>query len=493
MTRLDELSRQLTEAEAERITREAKYRIALSGDPALVQSISTDPTLPALQQERASLQNQLAVAQTTYGSAYPRVVELKAQLAQTQKSIERTVDQIRERYKNEFAAAQNEENSLRGSLDEQKQTAYRLSENFSQYNILKDDVESGRSLYEDLLSKLQEAGIAASLRSTNVEIIDAAVRPIKPVEPEIPFAMMFALFCGVVIGIGLVFLYDRIDQRVSTTEEVEWISRLPLFGVIPSMGSRGRTREPGPESAGSLALMSVRRPQAQFSEAFRSLRTAILLGAAGAPPRIIVITGSISGEGKSTISANCAAVLSHSDQRILLVDADMRRGKLHEALGLGARVGLSECLAGVSDWRMAVQSVPDAPHLDFLSRGARPPSPADLLSSRQMEHLIEEWSREYDHIVFDTPPALIVTDALLLCRFADVVIAVARHRFSNRHALRRSSELILKSSRGVVGVVVNALDLTGTYYGYKYGYYGPSDSSNEAYYEEGTPAEHTKA
>jgi capsular exopolysaccharide synthesis family protein len=492
MTRLDELSRQLTEAEADRITREAKYRIALSGDPALVQSISTDPTLPALEQERASLQNQLAEAQTTYGSAYPRVVEIKAQLAQTQKSIERTMDQIRERYKNEFGAAQNEENSLRRSLDEQKQAAYRLSENFSQYNILKDDVESGRSLYEDLLSKLQEAGIAASLRSTNVEIIDAAVRPIKPVEPEIPFVMLFALFCGVVIGIGLVFLYDRIDQRVSSIEEVEWISRLPLFGVIPSMGSRGRMREPGPESASSLALMSVRRPQAQFSEAFRSLRTAILLGAAGAPPRIIVITGSISGEGKSTISANCAAVLSHSDQRILLIDADMRRGKLHEALGLGARVGLSECLAGASDWRTAVRSVPDAPHLDFLSRGARPPSPADLLSSRQMEHLIEEWSREYDHIVFDTPPALIVTDALLLCRFADVVITVARHRFSNRHALRRSSELILKSSRGVVGLVVNALDLTGTYYGYKYGYYGPADASNEAYYEEGTPAEHTK-
>jgi capsular exopolysaccharide synthesis family protein len=493
MTRLDELSRQLTEAEADRITKEAKYHIALSGDPALVQTVSTDPTLPALQQERASLQNQLADAQTTYGSAYPRVVQLKAQLAETQNSIEHTVDQIRERYKNDFGAAQNEENSLRQSLDEQKQAAYKLSENFSQYNILKDDVESGRSLYEDLLSKLQEAGIAASLRSTNVEIIDAAVRPIKPVEPEIPFTMLFSLFCGVVIGIGLVFLYDRIDQRISTTEEVEWISRLPLFGVIPSMGARGRMREPGAESAGSLALISVRRPQAQFSEAFRSLRTAILLATAGAPPRIIVITGSISGEGKSTISANCAAVLSHSDQRILLVDADMRRGKLHEALGVDARVGLSECLAGVSDWRLAVRRVPDAPHLDFLSRGARPPSPADLLSSRQMEHLIEEWSREYDHIVFDTPPALIVTDALLLCRFADVVITVARHRFSNRHALRRSSELILKSSRGVVGLVVNALDLTGTYYGYMYGYYGPADSSSEAYYEEGTPAEQTKA
>lgn len=492
MARLDDLSRQLTEAEADRITKEAKYRIALSGDPALVQSIATDTTLPALQQERASLQNQLAAAQTLYGSAYPRVLDLKAQLAQTGKSIEHTLAQIRERYKNDFEAAQNTENSLRESLDKQKQTAYQLSENFSQYNILKDDVESGRSLYEDLLRKLQEAGIAASLRSTNVEIIDAATRPIKPVEPRIVFAMLLSVFCGIAVGIGLVFLYDRVDQRVSSTEEVEWISRMPLFGVIPSMSVRGRTRNLSTAAPGQLALMSIRRPQAQFSEAFRALRTTILLGSAGSPPRTIVVTGSAPNEGKSTVSANTAAVLSHSGQRILLVDGDLRRGKLDQVLGVNATIGFSECLAGVADWRTVVQNVPGAPHLDFLSHGARPPSPADLLSSRQMERLIEQWLGQYDHIVFDTPPALMVTDALILCRFADAVISVVRHRFTNRHALRRSSEMIAKSSRGIVGVVVNALDMTGGYYGYKYGYYGPGGSAYDAYYEDSstkTPAQ----
>lgn len=487
MARLDDLSRQLTDAEADRITKEARYRIAQSGDPTLVQSIATDTTLPALEEERASLQNQLADAQTIYGSDYPRVVQLKAQLAQTQKSIGRTIDDIRARYKNEFEEAENTEQSLRAALDQQKQIAYQMSENFSQYGILKDDVESGRTLYQDLLRKLQEAGIVASLRSTNVEIIDAASRPIKPVEPQVVFVMIFAFFCGVVIGIGLVFLYDRVDQRLSTAEEAEWITRMPLFGVIPAINnrSRSRTRIASAHTPGCLALMSANRPTAQFSESFRALRTAIMLASAGSPPRVIVITGSAPGEGKSTISANCAVVLAHSAERILLVDADMRRGKLDESLGLPAAEGLSECLAGVADWRKAVRAIPESPHLDFLSHGARPPSPADLLGSRQMQELITEWSHEYDHIVIDTPPALVVTDALMLCRFADVVITVARHHHSNRHALRRASELVMKSNPPIMGVVVNALDVSESYYGYKYSY-GGADPACDAYYGRAT-------
>ncbi len=481
MARLDDLSRQLTDAEADRITKEAKYRIAQSGDPALVQSISTDTTLPALEEERASLQNQLADAQTTYGSAYPQVVELKAQLEKTQESIEKTISNIRARYKNEFEEAQNTEQSLRAALDQQKQVAYQMTDNFSQYNILKDDVESGRTLYEDLLRKLEEAGIVASLRSTNVEIIDSALRPIKPVEPQIPFVMAFSLCGGVVIGIGLVFLYDRIDQRVSSADEAEWISCMPLLGVIPAIKSRARSRKAPVENSASLALLSARRPTAQFSESFRALRTAIMLASAGSPPRVIVVTGSMPGEGKSTIGANCAVVLAQSAQRILLVDADMRRGRLEEAFGLPAAKGLSECLAGVTFWRETVRNLPEAPGLDFLSHGARPPSPADLLGSRQMEQLIEEWSQQYDHIVIDTPPALVVTDALVLCRQANMVITVTRHQHSNRNALRRTCELVMKANAPITGIVFNALDASESYYGYKYG--SGYDSGYDAYYD----------
>lgn len=494
ISRLDQLSRQLTVAEADRITREAKYQIANSGDPALVQSIVSDPTLPALQQERAGLQNQLAEATTLYGPNYPRVLSLKAQLEQTQRSLDRTLDGIRLRFQNEYVASKKTEDSLRSELDQQKQEAYKQSESFNQYGILKEEVESGRALYQDLLQKLQEAGILAGLKSTNVDIIDPAVRPIRPVEPQVAVVMLFSLFAGSMAGIALVLLHNRLDQRVSTVDEVESISKLPMFGVIPLLTDSRKTGRQSDELLSSgraqTALMSVLRPKAQFSEAFRSLRTALLLGTAGAPPKVIVVTGSIPGEGKTTVSSNCAAVLAQSGKRVLLVEADLRRGRLAQAMNLTLNgPGLSECLAGAAKWREVVQAVPDALGLDFLSRGAVPPSPADLLGSPVMISLIREWSEEYDHIVIDTPPALLVTDALVLGQYSDAMIVVARHHFSNRHAIRRTSDLVEKASPKIAGIVFNAFDpRAGLYgYGYEYGYgysYGSQGSAHEAYFDE---------
>lgn len=493
ISRLDQLSRQLTIAQADRITREAKYQIASTGDPALVQSIVADPTLPALQQERASLQNQLAEASTLYGPNYPRVVSLKAQLAQTQKSLDRTLEGIRSRFQNEYVASKKTEDSLRSELDQQKQEAYKQSESFNQYGILREEVQSGRALYQDLLQKLQEAGILAGLKSTNVDIIDPATRPIKPVEPQVAVVMLFSLFAGCLAGVALVFLHNRIDQRISTVDEVESISRLPLFGVIPLLTDNRRSKQSGElqgNEKAQTALMSVLRPKAQFSEAFRSLRTALLLGTAGAPPKVIVVTGSIPGEGKTTVSSNCAAVLAQSGKRVLLVEADLRRGRLAQAMNLTLNGrGLSECLAGAAKWHDVIQAVPDAHGLDFLSRGAAPPSPADLLGSQVMISLIREWSEEYDHIVIDTPPALLVTDALVLGQYSDAMIVVTRHHFSNRHAVRRTSDLVEKANPKVAGVVFNAFDpragLYGYGYGYEYGYgYGSQGSAHEAYFDE---------
>ncbi|HEY3929190.1 MAG TPA: polysaccharide biosynthesis tyrosine autokinase [Candidatus Koribacter sp.] len=488
MSKLDELSRQLTEAQADRIEKEAKYRIAKAGDPDQVSSISNDPHIITLKQQQADLKAQLADAVTHYGSKYPKVIQLRAQLDQVQHSISAELESMAGRYENDYLAARNTEDSLRTNVEKQKQETFNMSEGFNQYGILKREVDSGRDLYEDLLKKLQEAGVVAGLRSTNVDIIDGAKVPAFPVEPRVAMTAALSLGMGLFLGMFGVFINDRLDQRIGTPEDVEAASQLPMLTIIPELTGEGDLKQRkfrSREGSRTVALLSVEKPRSQFSESFRSLRTSIRLACAGAPPKVVVVTSSAPGEGKTTVSINTASVLAQENRRVLLVDADMRRGRLASILGLQTSEGLSDCLAGIQNWRDALTSMEALPNLHILGSGTRPPSPADLLDSQRMSKMMEEWCSEYDHIVLDTPPALMVTDALLFSAYANAVIIVARHRYTNRHAFRRVCELVNNSFPTVRGVVMNGFQASS--YGYYSGYsaygYG-SGGGYESYYSD---------
>jgi polysaccharide biosynthesis transport protein len=483
LSRLDDLSKELTDAEADRIVKEAKYRVAQSNDPELLGTIVPDSVLPVLRGQEADLKNQLAEANAEFGPQYPKVIQLGSQLAQVEKSLQTEIANIEERFRTDYEVSAGAEKRLHAAFDGQKQQAYSMSEGLDQYGILKREVEAGNDLYEDLLKKLKEAGVVASLKAATVDVIDPATLPTKPVEPDTPLVLALSLLLGLGAGIACTFAAENLDNLIRNPEEVEILTGVPLFGMIPHIkGMRprlegGRLRNSGqPEESdagGSSqgSLVTVLRPNSQAAEGFRALRTALLLSSAGTPPKTVLIASAVPGEGKTTVSMNIAVALTQRRARVLLVDADLRRGVLAERLELPKNPGLSGALTGGGNWHDAIEVVPNAPNLFVLQAGPRPPNSAELLGSAQMHALLEEWKAEYDHVIIDSAPCLVVTDAVLVAQRTDVVLLVSRVGVTPRSGLHRASELLQFGSGHLTGIAVNDVRIAEQYYGYGYGKY----------------------
>jgi len=475
LSKLDDLSKQLTEAEADRITKDARYRLAQTGNPDLMGSMTQDVVLPTLRSQEADLKSQLAQAQSKYGDAYPKVIELKTQLKQVASSLEKEMADITTRFKKEYEASSQSATELRAAFNAQKLEAYKEAQGFSKFGIMKREVESDRNLYNDLLGKLKEAGVTASLKSTNIDVIDAASVPVKPVEPNIPITLLLGLAAGIVAGVGGAILVDNTDQTITTPEDVESITLLPTLTMVPLMLQKGG------HDVGGHGPEVVIQPRSSFAESFNALRTSLLLSSAGGPPRVILVTSAVPGEGKTTISSNLAATMAMNGLRVLLVDADLRRGRISESLRMGTTLGLSGCLSNMCDWHDAIKSLDALPRLSVLGGGQRPPNPAELLSSAKMAELLEEWKSEFDQIILDLPPGLAVTDPVMLSPLADAVIVATRSGHTHRDALRRLTAILARANARVVGIVLNAFDPNTQYYGHYYGdydgYYGDEDES----------------
>lgn len=482
--KLDELNKEMTEAEFDRMQKEAVYRQTQSSDPEVVAAaiISDSPTgSPALsdklREQQASLSLSVAELSSQFGPAYPKVIQLNNQLKEIDRELQVETNKAVDHLKGRYLGALQRENMLRDAFDKQKQEANKLNESAIEYSILKRDLDSNRTLYEGLLEKLKEAGVTAGLRSNNFRIIDAARVPTAPSEPNIPRNLSFALVLGVISGVGLAFLLENMDNTVRTPEQATVISGLPSLGMIP-LGSR-----PGGRGANGkrLALTAARevvetvtqvRPQSQMAESYRALRTSLLLSNLGAPPKIIMVTSARPQEGKTTTSINTAIVLAQKGVRVLLVDADLRRPSVHKTLGMGPRSGLSNVLTGSATMQQTITTSPILPNLFILPAGTPPPNPAELLASSNMRDLLTELREQYDHIVIDTPPTLSVTDAVVLSPRADATILVIRSGQTTKQALRRSREILMQVNAHVAGILLNAVDLTSPDYYYYYEYQG---------------------
>src|ERR1017187_3550034 len=487
--KLDELNRQLTGAETDRIQKESNYRLAASGDLAAFGKTSREGTSSMLERLRGKeddLNTQYAQATTQFGSGYPKVVELNNQLKQVRTEIVAEETRSLQEIRDEYLIALQRENLLTTAFEQQKQEANQLNESAIEYSVLKRDADSNRQLYQDLLQRLKEAGVSAGLRSSNIRIVDVARTPTGPIAPNVPRNLEVGLLFGLACGIGLAFVLESLDTSIRSMEQLSAISTLPALGTIPlqvsgngSLRKRLKAVSAETETSESPALVTYTRPKSEAAEAYRALRTSILLSSFGAPPKVILVTSALPQEGKTTISANSALVLAQRGSRVLLIDADLRRPGIDKLFGFRSRGGLSTLISGGDKAEDVVVPFTQVPNLWILPAGPIPPQPVELLGSTVMKDHIRRWRDEFDHIIIDTPPCLSVTDAVVLSLEADRVILVARSGKTTKPAFRRACDLLLHVNARVMGTVLNALDLRS---GEGYHYYTYGDRDAHRYY-----------
>jgi succinoglycan biosynthesis transport protein ExoP len=480
--RLADVNRELTEAQSERMRKESLYEFAKSGNLDAVPQVQSNTGLMDVLKRRTDISTQYNDALSQYGPNFPKVQRLQAQLKEDDDAIEREKQKILAVLESDYREARQRETMLTQALDEQKGEANRMAEKLVEYNILKREAEANKTLYDGLMTKFKETAISQSLRSSNIRVVDPAMIPSTPARPAKTRNVTLALLIGLVGGIGLAILREYLDNTVKTPDDVETLARLPSLAVVPQFaGSNGTAKKQGllqgfASSNGHekrIELVAQHLPKSQMSEAFRALRTSILLSQADHPPQVILVTSALPREGKTTAAANLAVTLAQLGDRTVLVDADLRKPGVGRLLNLGSGkyAGLSSYLAGVSSLDLVTVPHPAIPNLAAIPTGPLPPNPADLLSSHKFADAIAELRTKYKFIVIDSPPVMAATDAVILSVQTDGVLLVVRSGETPKEAFTRTRDLLNSVKCRILGVVLNAVDSSAPDYYYSYRYY----------------------
>jgi succinoglycan biosynthesis transport protein ExoP len=499
--RLADVNKELTDALSERMRKESLFQFAKSGNLDAVPQVQGNITLMDLLKKREDISGQYNDALSQYGPNFPKVLRLQAQLKDLDDNANKEKQKILAILESDFREARERETMLTGALDEQKVAANQMAEKLVEYNILKREAEALKTLYDGLMTKLKETAISASLRSSNIRVVDPAMIPSTPARPAKTRNVALAFLVGLVGGIGLALMREYLDNTVKTPDDVETLSHLPSLAVVPQFaGSNGSGKRHGLLQGFSsnnghdrhIELVAQHLPKSQMSEAFRALRTSILLSQADHPPQVILVTSALPREGKTTAAANLAVTLAQLGDKTVLVDADLRKPGIGRLLNLasGKYAGLSSYLAGVSSLDLVSVPHPAIPNLVAIPTGPLPPNPADLLSSHKLVEAIAELRTKFKFIVIDSPPIMAATDAVILSVQADGVLLVVRSGETPKEAFTRTRDLLNSVKCRILGVVLNAVDASAPdyyysyrYYPYSYGY-GPQESAEHPHQED---------
>ena len=479
--RLTDLNKELTDAQSDRMRKEALYEFAKAGNIDAVPQLRENNMLQELNKKRSDQYSRYVDAMNQYGPNFPRVQRLQAQLKELDALLNNEKRNILEALGNEYNAARQREGLLGEALNEQKEEVNQMASYMVEYNILKRDAEGNKTMYDGLLTKLKEATLAAGLKSSNLRWVDPAMVPSTPTRPAKTRNIALSFLVGLVGGIGLALLREYLDNTVKTPDDVETLARLPSLAVVPAFtdenGTGKKSRLHGGISVNGhekrIELVAQHLPKSQMAEAFRALRTSLLLSQADHPPQVILVTSALPREGKTTAAANLAVTLAQLGDRTLLIDADLRKPGVGRLLNLadGKYAGLSSYLAGVSSLDLVTVPHPAIPNLVAIPTGPLPPNPADLLSSHKLADAIRQLRSQYKFIVIDSPPIMAATDAVIVSVQADGVLLVVRSGETPKEAFTRARDLLTSVKCHLLGVVLNAVDSSAPDYYYSYRYY----------------------
>lgn len=447
-------------------TGDAEMLSGLAGNGMVGQSQSVNDSLALIQnlrQQEASEQANLQEMETKFGPGYPKLAETRGKIAGINHSIHQEVNRIKGRAESDYKVAQQTEAGSRQHYEQAKGKAATLNDKAVEYAIVRQEADDSRGLYEDLLKRMKSAGVLQGLRPSNITVVDAGRAPAKPKKPNIPLYMAIALGAGFFLGCCAALLVDTLDNKINSVAEVEELTGKSILGVLPVFPFK---------SIEGIAVLN--EAHSTYAEAMRAIRTALLLTQSGTPPKVLLVTSSIVGEGKSTTSINLAVVLAQTGRHVLLVDADLRCGTIRSRLGLPRHPGLSALLSGLQK-DVILPSVAGLEGLDVIPAGATPPNPSELLDSEIMRKSLAQWREQYDFVVVDGSPVLPVTDSLALNAYVDATLLLTRNCKTQKPQLRRSYRLLTENSKHYVGVLLNGIHANDAEYS---GYYGTSKYSD---------------
>lgn len=490
--RLSGLNRQLLEAENERKLAEAAYRASQApgaaealADSQARQASEADTKLVDLRQKRAELM-------VEYTEKVPQVKEIDDQIAvlekQAAESRSRAAAIVTANLATRYRESLAREQALRTSFDQQRGETMTQNEAAVNYRIIQQEIETNKGLLDGLLQRAKENDVVMAGTPNNIHVVDYATVPKSPVGPKRMQGITLAALIALVFGIALARYLDYLDDTIHSSDDVEKMLRLPALAVIPAIGSSARRRLLSTVTALQLRSGNGFHPElllnadarSVLSEAYRHLRTSILLSSAGGAPQSLLVTSSQPAEGKTTTAVNTALILEQTGASVVVLDADMRRPRLHSIFGLDNDRGLSTILASkMSDTEMLdviKKHEPSGVHV--LTSGTVPPNPAELIGSEMMERLMAVLKSKFTHIVFDSPPITSFTDSVLISSLVDGVLLVVHGDHASRGIVRRSRQMLQDVGARVFGVVLNNVKLRKDDY-YYYRYYGNHYSKAE--------------
>ena len=466
--RLADLNSALTRANTTRIQKEAAYDQVrgIQENPAAIDEVPLILSNPFVQQQKtelAQLERQRAQLSEKLGPNHPDMVEIGLAIQNAEVRIQAEATQIVQAMRSEYEAALAEERSLSATLNQQKQEAQVLNRAGIQYGVLQRDATANRQMFESLLQRTQETGVSEELVAGNIRVVDAAETPTGPVSPNVFNNLLLALLGGLTLAVGLVFGFEYADDRIKSPDEVKRYLGLPFLGMVPALF--GKTVRSPLISNGASSM---------FSESFRSIRTNVLFSSTDDGGHMVVVTSSAPGEGKTIVSSNLAVALAQAGHRVLLVDCDMRKPRVHDIFSCEAAPGLSNLLVGNSPASEAIRES-STPGLWLMPAGTHPPNPAELLGSKRFRDFTAFLLQHFDWILLDTPPVMAVTDASIVASMSSGVLFVVGAEMTSRRIAQRALEQIELGQAKFLGVVLNRVDLDHNSYYYSR-YYRPEYS-----------------
>jgi capsular exopolysaccharide synthesis family protein len=499
LDRLSDLNRQLTQAEVARISSEAIYQLSQSQNADVFLGLASSQMaegpsgasffsaasenidlLKQLRAQEGKVKLELASNATRYGARNPIIVELRSQLAELDTQIAQEMRHIGLQAKDSFDLAVTTENSIRQSVENEKQKIAQLNNSADQLLMLQQEEASNRTLYESLYGKLEAARVLSGAQSSNVTIVNPARVPSSPSRPQPVQNLGIGLLAGLMTGLFGVFASNTRDDVISIPEDIASIPGSSMLGLVPLFDRRS-TSKGVPVAYGSEINQAadhispawvLRSPRSVFAESYRQIRTAILLSRSSRPPQTVLFASALSGDGKTTTCFNMGFAFGLQGSRVLLIDADLRRPTLHSRLDLPNDSGLSQCLSSDLDPMTVIHRHRDLESVSVLTAGPVPPMPSELLGSMKFRSLLESLKGQFDFIFIDAPPILVVTDAVLIAQAVEGVILVVKSGVTRRFFLRRVFELLDSSRNKMLGIVLNAVDVRSSEYNSSYGYYG---------------------